>query len=75
MLISLWQGAIILETVFNWPGLGRLLYSAIGSQDTPVIVGTVVIYGYLLALTVFVLDIVYALIDPRVKVGERGVGS
>src|SRR5205085_10591168 len=38
MLISLWQGAIILETVFNWPGLGRLLYSAIGSQDTPVIV-------------------------------------
>ncbi len=75
MLISLWQGAIILETVFNWPGLGRLLYSAIGSQDTPVIVGTVVIYGYLLALTVFVLDIVYALIDPRVKVGATGVGS
>jgi peptide/nickel transport system permease protein len=75
MLISLWQGAIILETVFNWPGLGRLLYSAIGSQDTPVIVGTVVIYGYLLALTVFVLDIVYALIDPRVKVGEKGVGT
>jgi peptide/nickel transport system permease protein len=75
MLISLWQGAIILETVFNWPGLGRLLYSAIGSQDTPVIIGTVVIYGYLLALTVFVLDIVYALIDPRVKVGERGVGT
>ncbi len=75
MLISLWQGAIILETVFNWPGLGRLLYSAIGSQDTPVIIGTVVIYGYLLALTVFVLDIVYALIDPRVKVGESGVGT
>jgi peptide/nickel transport system permease protein len=35
----------------------------------------VVIYGYLLALTVFVLDIVYALIDPRVKVGARGIGS
>jgi peptide/nickel transport system permease protein len=35
----------------------------------------VVIYGYLLALTVFVLDIVYAVIDPRVKVGESGVGS
>ena len=75
MLIGLWQGAIILETVFNWPGLGRLLYSAIGAQDTPVIIGEVVIYGYLLALTVFVLDIVYALIDPRVKVGEKGIGS
>jgi peptide/nickel transport system permease protein len=71
-LIALWQGAIILETVFNWPGLGRLLYQAIGHKDTPVIVGEVVVYGYLLALTVFFLDLVYALIDPRVKVGDSG---
>ena len=71
-LISLWSGAIILETVFNWPGLGRLLFQAIGLFDTPVIVGSVVIYAYLLALTVFLLDILYALVDPRVKVGEGG---
>ena len=71
-LISLWQGAIVLESVFNWPGIGHLLSSAISSKDTPVIVGEVVIYGYLLAVTVFILDIVYALIDPRVKVGESG---
>ncbi|MGI6379646.1 MAG: ABC transporter permease [Anaerolineae bacterium] len=70
MLISLWTGAIILETVFNWPGLGRLLYTAIGLYDTPVIVGSTVIYAYLLALTVFVLDFVYALVDPRVRVGS-----
>lgn len=70
-LISLWGGAIILETVFNWPGLGRLLFQAIGHFDTPVIVGSVVIYAYLLALTVFLLDILYALVDPRVKVGEE----
>jgi peptide/nickel transport system permease protein len=68
-VISLWQGGIVLETVFNWPGLGRLLSSAISSKDTPVIVGEVVIYGYLLATTVFLLDIVYALIDPRIKLG------
>ena len=68
-LISLWSGAIILETVFNWPGLGRLLFQAIGLFDTPVIIGSVVIYAYLLALTVFLLDILYALVDPRVKVG------
>lgn len=67
-LISLWTGAIVLETVFNWPGLGRLLYQAIGLYDTPVIVGSVVIYAYLLAFTVFLLDIIYALIDPRVKI-------
>jgi peptide/nickel transport system permease protein len=71
-LISLWTGAIVLETVFNWPGLGRLLYDATNVYDTPVIVGAVVIYAYLLALTVFILDIVYALVDPRVKVGEGG---
>ncbi|MEZ4835849.1 MAG: ABC transporter permease [Caldilineaceae bacterium] len=69
-LISLWTGAIVLETVFNWPGLGRLLYQAVNVYDTPVIVGSVVIYAYLLAITVFLLDIIYALLDPRVKVGE-----
>jgi peptide/nickel transport system permease protein len=68
-LIALWQGAVVLETVFNWPGLGRLLFQAIGLYDTPIIVGSTVIYAYLLAVTVFVLDFVYALVDPRVKVG------
>lgn len=68
-LIGLWTGAIILETVFNWPGLGRLLYRAIGLFDSPVIVGVTVIYAYLLAITVFLLDFIYALVDPRVKVG------
>lgn len=71
-LISLWTGAIILETVFVWPGLGRLLYSAIGLFDSPVIVGVTVIYAYLLAITVFLLDFIYALVDPRVKVGSEG---
>jgi peptide/nickel transport system permease protein len=70
-LISLWLGAIILETVFNWPGLGRLYFRAIGSFDTPVIVGIAVIYAYLLAVTVFLLDFIYALVDPRVKVGDQ----
>ncbi len=69
LLITLWTGAIILETVFNWPGLGKMLYQAIGAYDTPVIVGATVIYAYLLAITVFLLDFIYALVDPRVKVG------
>ena len=70
MLISLWTGAIILETVFNWPGIGRQFYRAIGLYDTPVIVGLTVIYAYLLAITLFLLDIIYALVDPRVRIGE-----
>lgn len=70
LLITVWTGAIITETVFLWPGLGRTLYRAIGLYDTPVIVGSTIIYAYLLAITVFLLDLVYALVDPRVKVGD-----
>ena len=70
LLIGLWTGAIILETTFNWPGLGRALYQAIGLFDTPVIVGSTVIFAYLLALTVFLLEFIYAIVDPRVRVGE-----
>jgi peptide/nickel transport system permease protein len=72
LAITLWSGAIILETVFNWPGLGRLYFSAIGQFDTPVIVANVVIYAYLLGVTVFLLDFIYALVDPRVRVGDTG---
>jgi peptide/nickel transport system permease protein len=67
MLIGLWGGAIILEQVFNWPGLGTLMFRAIGHRDTPVIIASVVIFAYLLALTVFFLDILYAILDPRVR--------
>ncbi|OGO40718.1 MAG: ABC transporter permease [Chloroflexi bacterium RIFOXYC12_FULL_59_14] len=72
LLIGLWTGAIITETVFLWPGLGRTLFRAIGLYDIPVIVGSTIIYAYLLAITVFLLDFFYALVDPRVKIGGGG---
>jgi len=72
LLIGLWVGAPIFETVFNWPGLGRTLFQAVGLYETPVIVGSTVIFAYLLAATVFLLDIVYAVVDPRVKIGSEG---
>ncbi len=72
LLIGIWQGAMITETVFKWPGIGSVTYTAIGQYDTPVIVGTTIIYAYLLAITVFLLDFVYALVDPRVKIGGGG---
>ncbi|RPJ26721.1 MAG: ABC transporter permease [Chloroflexi bacterium] len=71
LIITLWTGATITETVFLWPGLGRTLYQAIGLYDIPIIVGSTIIYAYLLAMTVFLLDFIYALVDPRVKVGGR----
>jgi peptide/nickel transport system permease protein len=69
LIITLWTGATITETVFLWPGLGRTLFQAIGLYDIPIIVGSTIIYAYMLALTVFLLDFIYSLVDPRVKVG------
>ena len=69
LIISLWTGATITETVFLWPGLGRTLFHAIGLYDIPIIVGSTIIFAYMLAITVFLLDFIYALVDPRVKVG------
>jgi peptide/nickel transport system permease protein len=71
-LIALWLGGPITETIFNWPGLGRAFYEAVQFYDTPVILGQTVIYAYMLAFTVFLLDYIYALVDPRVKVGQGG---
>jgi peptide/nickel transport system permease protein len=74
-LIALWLGGPITETIFNWPGLGRAFYEAVQFYDTPVILGQTVIYAYMLAFTVFLLDYIYALVDPRVKIGQGGAGS
>ncbi|MBI5952911.1 MAG: ABC transporter permease [Chloroflexi bacterium] len=74
-LIALWLGGPITETIFNWPGLGRAFYEAVQFYDTPVILGQTVIYAYMLAFTVFLLDYIYALVDPRVKVGQGGGGA
>jgi peptide/nickel transport system permease protein len=67
-VITMWMGAIILEGVFVWPGLGTLFFEAVFRIETPVIVGLTIIYAYLLAITLFVIDVVYALVDPRVKI-------
>jgi peptide/nickel transport system permease protein len=68
-------GAPIMETIFLWPGLGQTTVRAIGQYDSPVIIGSTVIFAYMLAITVFVLNLVYVLIDPRVKVGTGGSQS
>jgi peptide/nickel transport system permease protein len=71
MLIGIWSGSVVLETVFNWPGLGRLFFRAILATDIVTIVGLLVVYAYFLVATIFVLDIAYALVDPRVRLGGQ----
>ncbi len=67
-----WSGAIITETVFNWPGLGLTYYRAIGVFDVPVIVGITVVFAYLIAATVFLLELIYGIVDPRIRAGQGG---
>ncbi len=69
LLANLWQEVIILEHFFNVNGIGRLFVRALAILDIPLILAIVVAFAYLLALTIFFLDITYALVDPRVRVG------
>lgn len=69
MMIMLWQGSIALELLFYWPGIGALFIDSVKRINTPLSLGIVVVFAYLLAATVLILDVVYALVDPRVRIG------
>ena len=71
-LLYVISGAPIMETIFLWPGLGQTTVRAIGQYDSPVIIGSTIIFAYMLAITVFLLNLIYALVDPRVKIGGQG---
>ena len=63
----LMAGAVLTETTFSWPGIGRLLLERIYLRDYPTIQGVIVIFALLVAFVSLLVDIVYALIDPRVR--------
>ncbi len=61
------SGALIFETIFNWPGMGLLYFNAINLRDTPVILGQTYVLVLIFLITNFIVDMIYGLIDPRVK--------
>ena len=60
-------GAVLTETVFAWPGLGRLLYDSISARDYPMIQGVILIFGLLYIFVNLVVDLIYAFVDPRIR--------
>jgi peptide/nickel transport system permease protein len=60
-------GAVLTETVFSWPGLGRMIYEAILARDTPIIMGAFILMSFTVALASLATDLVYAALDPRVS--------
>jgi peptide/nickel transport system permease protein len=67
LLSSLVSGAVVIEQVFAWPGMGRLTFDAARSKDYPVVMAVVVVSGALLVLGYLLRDLAYALVDPRVR--------
>ncbi len=61
-------GAVVTESVFSWPGLGRLMVEAVASRDYPIIQAGVFVIGVLVVVINFTVDLLYQMVDPRLKV-------
>ncbi len=71
-LAGLLSGVVLTETVFNWPGIGRLAYDAIFNLDIPLIMGTVLFSAFLVVIVNLLVDLLYAWLDPRIRLAEIG---
>ena len=69
---ELLAGAIIIENVFHLPGLGRLVFLAIGQRDLPVVQGVGLLIAFIIVVVNFLVDISYGVVDPRIRTGEEG---
>lgn len=67
---SLLGGAVVVETIFSWPGLGSMVVDAIFGRDYPIIQGYVLLTGVFVVITNLLVDISYSLIDPRIRLGK-----
>ncbi len=64
---TLLSGSIIVETVFSWPGSGSLLITALNARDHPLVTGLVLVYTAAFVAINFLIDVLYAIIDPRIR--------
>jgi ABC-type dipeptide/oligopeptide/nickel transport system permease component len=63
------SGVVVIETVFSWPGVGRLVFNSINQRDIPVVQTAVVMFSLLFVLLNFIVDIIYTWLDPRIRLG------
>ena len=66
------SGAVITETVFNYPGMGLLVVQAASNVDIPVVLGTTLVVTIATVFGSLVADILYAVADPRIRIGSQG---
>ena len=70
---SLMGGAILTETVFNWPGVGRAVYLAILQRDAPVVIGGTIVLVMIFVIMNLLVDILYAWLDPRIRFERKEI--
>jgi peptide/nickel transport system permease protein len=71
-LPELLSGAVITETIFQWPGMGMLAVRAVNARDYPVILGVIMVTATLVLVSNLLADILYAVADPRIRLGGKG---
>jgi peptide/nickel transport system permease protein len=69
LLATFLAGTVVTETVFAWPGLGRLAVDAVIQNDFPVITGVALIFTLMYVGVNFLIDVAYAFLDPRIRYG------
>ncbi len=72
---ALLSGSIITETIFSWPGIGRLLIQAIKQRDYPVVQGTVLFISLCYVLVNLLTDLLYGVADPRIRIGGKSANG
>ena len=66
-LATILGGVIVVEVVFAWPGLGRLVFDSVAARDYPMIQGAVLLIAALFLLINLIVDVLYAVVDPRIR--------
>ena len=69
------SGAVLTESIFGWPGIGRLALEAILKRDFPVIQGTVLFMAFVFIFANLIVDLLYGVVDPRIRTERRGNGN
>jgi peptide/nickel transport system permease protein len=64
-------GAVVTETVFSWPGVGRLIYDAVNALDYPVLQGAFLLLAVAVVVMNFLTDLAVAWLDPRIRLGGQ----
>lgn len=63
------SGVVVVETIFSWPGVGRLVFNAINQRDIPLVQAAVIVFAVLFVLINLLVDLIYARLDPRIRLG------